>query len=244
MNWFFCQVNTMYNAQLGKDNSLHNNFIINCNKKILKLHCWSLNYELSSIKCKLPGRGTMPKYFTDNCFMAGTGVSVFHSIFLYRHHHLWALSSSRMHQNGLHNQIRSKENSTFLLPRFLWRATYWVISDPKTRSWTHIFLCNPFCIFGKYWAGESRKSPDNWSGALGGWASVREASYLTSRPTKDLWTTLNTYDNCDDDTFNLIYDQSLPLFNQILIDGQWTWTIHCHWIGSRFVLFLKYYIYC
>lgn len=149
-----------------------------------------------------------------------------------------------MHQNGLHNQIRSKENSTFLLPRFLWRATYWVISDPKTRSWTHIFLCNPFCIFGKYWAGESRKSPDNWSGALGGWPSVREASYLTSRPTKDLWTTLNTYDNCDDDTFNLIYDQSLPLFNQILIDGQWTWTIHCHWIGSRFVLFLKYYIYC
>ena len=109
-------------------------------------------------------------------------------------------SSSRMHQHGLHNQIRSKENSTFLLPRFLWRATYWVISDPKTRSWTHIFLCNPFCIFGKYWAGESRKSPDNWSGALGGWPSVREASYLTSRPTKDLGTTLNSYDNCGDDT--------------------------------------------
>ena len=145
-----------------------------------------------------------------------------------------------MHQNGLHNQISSKENSTFLLPRFLWRATYWVISDPKTRSWTHIFLCNPFCIFGKYWAGESRKSPDNWSGALGGWPSVREASYLTSRPTKDLWTTLNTYDNCDDDMIRLTrkqdhqchYDQSLPLFNQILIDRQ------SMAIGSRFILFL------
>ena len=179
-----------------------------------------------------------------NCFMAGTGVSLFHFITLSFSPwvHVWVLSpsSSRMQQNGLHDQIRSKEKSTFLLPCFLWRATYWVISDPKTRSWTHIFLCNPFCIFGKYWAGESRKSPDNWSGALGGWPSVREASYLTSRPTKDLWTTLNTYDNCDDDMIRLTrkqdhqchYDQSLPLFNQILIDRQ------SMAIGSRFILFL------
>ena len=32
---------------------------------------------------------------------------------------------------------------------------------------------------------ESRKSLDNWSSALG----VREAPYLTSPPTKDLWAT-------------------------------------------------------
>ena len=41
---------------------------------------------------------------------------------------------------------------------------------------------------------ESRKSLDNWSSALG----VREAPYLTSPPTKDLWghwTTLNDYDD-------------------------------------------------
>ena len=69
------------------------------------------------------------------------------------------------HSNGLPFLIRTKpkwftqpnqvqRKLDFFTAMFLW-ATYWVISDPKTRSWTHIFLCDPFCIFGKYWAGKN-----------------------------------------------------------------------------------------
>ena len=86
------------------------------------------------------------------------------------------------YQNGLHNQIRSKEKLTFLLPCFLWRAQLTGSSLTPRQDLGHIFSFVIHFVYLGNTGPESRKSPDNWSGALGGRASVREASYLPSHP--------------------------------------------------------------
>ena len=102
-----------------------------------------------------------------------------------------------MHQNGLHNQIRSKENLTFLLPCFYGQLTGSSLTPRQDLG--HIFSFVIHFVYLGNTGPESRKSPDNWPAALAVW----EVPYLTSRPyrrSEGLWTTLlYKYDNCDDD---------------------------------------------